>query len=32
MDDDSIEPFDKYGRHLGTMWCEDNGYSTTAGA
>ena len=27
-----IEPFDKYGRHLGTVWCEDNGYATMADA
>ena len=32
MDEDSIEPFDKYGRHLGTVWCEGNNYSMTAGA
>ena len=32
MDEDSITPFDKYGRHLGTVWCEGNNYSTTAGA
>ena len=32
MDEDSITPFDKYGRHLGTVWCEGNNYATTAGA
>ncbi len=32
MDEDSIRQFDKYGRHLGTVWCEGNNYSTTAGA
>lgn len=31
MDDDSIQMFDKYGRHLGTVWCEGNDYATTAG-
>ena len=30
-DDDSIQGFDKYGRHLGVIWCEGNDYSTTAG-
>ncbi len=32
MDEDSIRQFDKYGRHLGTVWCEGNDYATTAGA
>ncbi len=32
MDEDSIQAFDKYGRHLGTVWCEGNGYAATAGA
>ena len=31
MDEDSITPFDKYGRHLGTVWCEGNGYLEDAG-
>ena len=30
-DDDSIQGFDKYGRHLGVIWCEGDEYSVTAG-
>ena len=30
-DDDSIQGSDKYGRNLGVVWCEGNGYSVTAG-
>lgn len=30
-DEDSITEFDKYGRHLGVIWCKGNNYSATAG-
>ena len=31
METDSIQSQDKYGRFLGVVWCEGNGYSSTAG-
>lgn len=30
-DDDSIQLSDRYGRHLGVIWCSGNDYATTAG-
>lgn len=31
FDDDSIQHSDRYGRHLGVIWCSGNDYATTAG-
>ena len=30
-DGDDVTPFDRYGRHLGVVWCEGNGYTVTVG-
>ena len=30
-DDNDVTPFDKYGRHLGVIWCEGNDYRMTVG-